>query len=245
VSVGDVWRRYPDTHEVAARFPGRCLGCQAPISIGDTIVGTRHGGWVCVACSSSFGATPDPVPWALPVGARSLPLQFAARCCHCQAELVTGSEAWPNVMGGWSCPGCRSSVPPTWWGVLVKAADRIAKGLPINLTLADYEALRAVVEERTSLVPARQGGQREWSEARRERDRIALISGWPPPNARDTYGLLEDAIEHRFNPNLSTDQFLQLARAVEDPDSADPHWDAAFRRRALLAPVRGADAPDG
>lgn len=149
--------------------------------------------------------------------------------------MEVGNEAWPNVMGGWACPSCKNSTAPTWAGVLKKAGLRISKGVPIGLTLADYGALSAMLRETTNLVATRRGGQGVWSEFRNRAFDIALLSDWQLPDVNDAYGLVEDAIEHRFNPNLSTAQFLQLGRAIEDPNSTDLAWEMIFQVRDGIA----------
>ena len=54
----------------------------------------------------------------------------------------------------------------------------------------------------------------------------------------------QDAIEHRFTSNLSTDRFLQLARAVEDPHSRDPDGNQPLRPERLASSRRAEWAAD-
>jgi len=228
--IGAVWRRFPDTREIIAHYPGTCIGCDRKIAIGDPIVGTKHDGWVCPTCAHTIGQSLEPTPWAVPVGAHALRLRYSTQCCHCGSDVAVGSEAWPNIMGGWSCAECKNTVPPTWIGVLTKAANRIAKRKPLNLSLADYATLLIAVKEQTSLVPTRRGAESDWSQIRRRRVSAPPGFGGSAAELSETYGLLTDAVEHRFNPNLSTDQFFHLARVVEDPDSQNRQWDEVLHR---------------
>lgn len=133
------------------------------------------------------------------------------------------------------CPKCKNSVPPTWSGVLTKAAKRIREGVPIALTLDDYAVFSAQLRSQTKLTPMRRGDQATWSVVRSSLE-VTFSMGWQMSDLRDAFGLVEDGIEFRFNPNLSTGQFLQLARYLEDPGATDPELEELFRKRRLGHP---------
>jgi hypothetical protein len=120
--------------------------------------------------------------------------------------------------------------------VLAKAAKRIREGVPIALTLDDYAVLSAQLKAQTKLTPTRRGDQATWSEVRPGLVEVTFSLGWQMSDLRDAFGLVEDGIELRFNPNLSTAQFLQLARYLEDPGATDPEWEELFRKRRLGHP---------
>jgi len=219
------WAPRYDARTVVAKWSSRCVNCSAVSQVGEKISGTGRDGWACPTCVESAAGRRVRPDWALPVGARIQKARWESLCCLCGGQVKKDDPVWYNVCGGVACDPCKQSVPPTYGGVKEKVRRRTTDGLPVNLNTADLDALAQHVLSNTIIQPVRFGDGPAWA-ARVGEGRWERVT-----SLGEAVGILMDALEHGFNPNLRTAWVLALFRAVDDPAGNDSDLERAISRR--------------
>jgi hypothetical protein len=158
---------------------------------------------------------------------------------------VIAENGRPNVLGELAMNARWTSSKSTWIEVRQKAFDRVSKNKPVSLARDDLIAIALTLKKLGTLVAIRRGDQSAWL---KHRDEIVFgdhtVGASQADGPANAYGLVLDALEHRFSPNLGTRTFLRLARFIDDPGSTNDYWTEIFRKRHIRTSLTTLRVPD-
>lgn len=149
----------------------------------------------------------------------SVVAKYRSPCRICGAWISPGDRIWSYV-DSWICAVCRWPARPvevTWGDVVRKIKFRAAgPGMSASVNLVDIGILADKLSEFSDLVPIRRGGSRVWSEHE------CIVDHRPPlmmsriHSAEDAYGIILDALEYRFAPNVPGYFLMELLASIEN-----------------------------